>query len=250
MIEVPSPNHGPRVGVDGPDMVVLHYTDMADAGAAVRWLCDPRSQVSAHYLVMRCGEVVRMVDEARRAWHAGVSAWEGVRDVNSRAIGIELDSPGHRPQAPTFPEAQLTALERLLDTVRSRWPIAARNVVAHSDVAPARKRDPGERFPWTRLAQRGHALAVRGPFAGMTGPLSLGEALTACGYGIEPDQREEGLAATVTAFHRRHLPHRVGAPADGETLAAANALAALVEADRRASPAQRRCRSLRSCVEG
>jgi N-acetylmuramoyl-L-alanine amidase len=224
---VPSPNHDAR-SVAAPDIVVLHYTDMASADAAVAWLCNPASKVSAHYLVTAGGEVVQMVDEERRAWHAGASGWDGTRDINHRSIGIELDNPGHRPHPPTFPGAQIDSLLRLLDGIRARWPVPPRNVVAHSDIAPTRKIDPGEAFPWRRLAAAGHALHVE-PAAPVpfNGP-SFASALARSGYFLDPDWMD----ALGTAFHRRHLPALVHVRPNGASLATALALAAATDADR------------------
>lgn len=237
---VPSPNYGGRAAGVVPDMVVLHYTDMASHDAAVSRLCDPASKVSAHYLIAADGEIVGMVDEGQRAWHAGVSAWDGSFDINGRSIGIELDSPGHRPDPPHFPAVQIDALVRLLDDVRARWPIPARNVVAHSDIAPSRKIDPGERFPWQRLATLGHALAVSPTTAeDLCTSSSLEAALRAGGYAAD-ETDPVGFADVVGAFHRRHLPHRMGEPADGMTLGTARAVAAAVRADRNAEERYRR----------
>ncbi|WP_111347208.1 N-acetylmuramoyl-L-alanine amidase [Acuticoccus sediminis] len=235
---VPSPNHDPREGVaGGPDMVVIHYTDMLSADGAVARLCDPVARVSAHYLITAGGDVVQMVEEDRRAWHAGISAWFGVRDNNARSIGIELDSPGHRPDAPEFPGVQIDALLVLLGDIRSRWAVPPWNVVAHSDIAPFRKIDPGERFPWGRLAAAGHVLSVAPPpvqpAPGDVLP-AVRVALAECGYVFDPDTDP---VPVIDAFHRRHLPDRVGAPADARTLAAALALA---EAVRNAMAATRR----------
>lgn len=151
----PSPNHGERRGGAVPDMVLIHYTAMQSARAAVDWLCNPKAEVSAHYLIDRDGSLVWMVDEVRRAWHAGAGEWGGRGDVNSRSIGIELANSGSEP----FPEPQMAALERLLDGLRTRWPgIAPERVLGHSDTAPGRKIDPGPRFDWRRLALAGHAV--------------------------------------------------------------------------------------------
>ncbi len=150
---VPSPNRGPRRGGARPDLVVIHYTAMRDADAALERLCDATAQVSAHYLIAKTGEVIQMVDEADRAWHAGGGAWGRVRDVNSRSIGIELDNTGREP----FSEPLMAALERLLAEIMARWPVSPRNVVGHEDVAPGRKIDPGGKFDWARLARRGLA---------------------------------------------------------------------------------------------
>lgn len=227
-----SPNQDER-RFGPPDMVVLHYTEMTLAGALAR-LCDPAARVSAHWVIAADGALHALVPEERRAWHAGVSHWEGVTDINSRAVGIELDSPGHAPQAPDFPEPQIAALLRLLDGIRTRWPVPVRGVVAHSDVAPGRKIDPGERFPWSRLAAAGHALALP---AVPDDPApadadALTDALRGGGYGVAPDADAAPLATVVRAFHRRHRPDLVELPADRATVTAARGFAALVAADR------------------
>lgn len=147
----PSPNCGPRRGGARPDLVVLHYTGMDSAAAARARLCDPAAEVSAHWLVDEAGGVEALVPETLRAWHAGAGSWGGVTDVNSRSIGIELANDGTRP----FPAAQMRALERLLGEVMARWHIAPARVIAHSDMAPSRKRDPGPRLDWRGLARAG-----------------------------------------------------------------------------------------------
>ncbi|MCF3935795.1 N-acetylmuramoyl-L-alanine amidase [Acuticoccus sp. M5D2P5] len=229
-----SPNHNARPEGTRPDIIVIHYTDMASADAAARWLCNPASKVSCHYLIEAGGRLVQMVEEERRAWHAGLSFWDGTDDINSRSIGIELDNPGHRPDAPTFPDAQIEALIDLVAQIRGRWPVPKRNVVAHSDIAPMRKIDPGERFPWRTLALAGHALYVPPPETPATyDEAALKATLREAGYGVEDD--EAAFAALVRAFHRRHLPERVEAPADGWTLAAARAFAEAVRAERAAA---------------
>lgn len=218
---VPSPNADERPAT--PDIIVIHYTDMASARAAVAWLTNPESRVSAHYLIGADGAVVQMVAEERRAWHAGVSHWDGTDSINARSIGIELDCPGHRPDAPTFHEPQIASLLALLDLVRCRWPVPSRNVVAHSDVAPLRKIDPGERFPWDRLAAAGHAIEVPHglPHTPVDSAL-FDRALRASGYG--PAVGDEEWAARLTAFHRRHRRDGVHRPLDGESMARALAL--------------------------
>ena len=188
----PSPNFGERRGGARADMVVLHYTAMKGARAAVDWLCDPASQVSAHYLIAASGEVVAMVDEDMRAWHAGAAAWGGVGDVNSRSIGIELDNDGFSP----FAAAQMLALEALLDDILTRRSIPPERVLAHSDVAPARKIDPGRRFDWRRLALAG--LSVW-PEAGAGGN---DFAVDAERFGYDPQNTQ----AVLEAFRRRFRP--------------------------------------------
>jgi N-acetylmuramoyl-L-alanine amidase len=139
-------------------MVVLHYTAMATAEAALERLRDPASEVSAHYLIAEDGRLWRLTPESRRAWHAGVARWGGVTDVNSRSIGIELANAGDHP----FPEPQMAALERLLDGVMARWTIPPERVLGHACVAPGRKADPGRRFDWRRLARGGRAIWLEG----------------------------------------------------------------------------------------
>src|SRR5690606_3174769 len=138
-----------------PSLLILHYTGMATAEQAIARLCDPRSQVSCHYLVDDDGQIVQMVDEDRRAWHAGMAAWGGERDINSWSIGIEVQNPGHDHGYRDFPEAQMVAVEALAGDIVARHGIAAHRVLAHSDVAPGRKIDPGEKFDWARLARAG-----------------------------------------------------------------------------------------------
>ena len=153
----PSPNFGLRRDGLTPTLVVIHYTAMKDARAALERLCDPESVVSAHYLIGVDGQMWQMVAETMRAWHAGAGNWHGQDDINSRSIGIELDNAGTHP----FSEPQMAALERLLSDILIRWGIAPDGVIGHSDMAPGRKCDPGPRFDWTRLARRGLARDCR-----------------------------------------------------------------------------------------
>lgn len=150
----PSPNFGPRRDGAVPDMVVIHYTAMQGAQAAVDWLCDSQSQVSAHYVIGRDGQLWHLVEDAARAWHAGAGAWGAVGDVNSRSIGIELDNCGSAP----FPEPLMQTLERLLARLMRDWAVTPQRVIGHSDLAPGRKIDPGPRFDWRRLARQGVAI--------------------------------------------------------------------------------------------
>jgi N-acetylmuramoyl-L-alanine amidase len=152
----PSPNHGPRL-LGPPDMVVIHYTGMETAEAARARLCDPAAEVSAHWLIHLDGRAEQLVDEVRRAWHAGVSEWGGERDVNSRSIGIEVVNRGDEWGYHPFPEPQMAALEVLLVGIIGRWEIAVENVVGHEHVAPGRKVDPGSKFDWVRLKKVGLA---------------------------------------------------------------------------------------------
>lgn len=146
-----SPNFGPRRDGLRPELVVLHYTAMDSCSGALKALCDPAREVSAHYLISEAGEVMALVDEAMRAWHAGAGEWAGRGDVNSRSIGIELANPGNAP----FAARQIAALEALLPGILARWSIPPKGVIAHSDMAPGRKIDPGPRFDWHRLARQG-----------------------------------------------------------------------------------------------
>lgn len=151
ILSCPSPSCGDRRDGAVPDMVVLHYTAMTSAQAALDRLCDPETEVSAHYLISETGQVWQMVPEDRRAWHGGAGQWGAVSDVNSRSIGIELANTGDHP----FPEPQMAALEALLPGIMARWNIAPERVIGHSDMAPDRKTDPGPRFDWQRLARQG-----------------------------------------------------------------------------------------------
>ena len=156
-----SPNFGPRLAVSAPDMIILHYTGMQTGEGAEAWLCAPESQVSSHYLVHEDGRVVQMVRESDRAWHAGKSFWRGVTDVNSHSIGIEIVNPGHEFGYRGFPARQVAAVVALCRGVIDRHRIVSQRVLAHSDVAPGRKVDPGEKFPWRQLAEAviGHFVA-------------------------------------------------------------------------------------------
>ena len=151
IIDTPSPNFDERALP--VTMIVLHYTGMPDAASAIARLSDPEAKVSAHYVIAEDGQVVRMVDEAKRAWHAGKSFWRGVTDVNSASVGIEIVNPGHEFGYRPFPVAQIDALVALMQEITLRYRITRGNVVGHSDIAPARKEDPGELFPWERLAK-------------------------------------------------------------------------------------------------
>jgi N-acetylmuramoyl-L-alanine amidase len=210
MIETPSPNHDARAVPIS--MLVLHYTGMPDAQSAIRWLANPESKVSAHYVVTEDGQIVRMVDESRRAWHAGVARWRGTSDINSASIGIEIVNPGHEWGYRPFPEAQIEALIPLIHEIMGRHRITRGNVVGHSDIAPARKIDPGELFPWGRLARL--RLALPRPTRNLMDPhWSDGAFLLALerfGYDIAEPQ------SAVKAFQRRFRPELIDGIIDGE----------------------------------
>ncbi len=210
-----SPNFNARRGGAVPALVVIHYTAMPSCAAARARLCDPAHEVSAHWLIAEDGTPEALVDESLRAWHAGAGAWGGAADVNSRSIGIELANSGDAP----FPEPQMAALERLLGQILTRWHIPPEGVIAHSDMAPARKRDPGPRFDWRRLALAGLSVwpdgdtpaAARAEAAGDAAkdipddlPAAFRRAASAFGY---PDAAPEALLA---AFRARFRPWAEG----------------------------------------
>lgn len=208
--ETPSPNWNERqLPVS---MVVLHYTGMQSADAALARLCDEAAQVSAHYLIEEDGTVHRLVREDRRAWHAGKSHWRGITDVNSASVGIELVNPGHEFGYRPFPDAQMEALLPLLSEIVQRHDIPRANVVGHSDVAPARKEDPGELFDWDLLAA--HRLALKTPRISAPSPFendgAFFLALERWGYDISDPQ------AAMRAFQRRWRPHIIDGQVDGE----------------------------------
>ncbi|CAN5150876.1 N-acetylmuramoyl-L-alanine amidase [soil metagenome] len=226
---VASPNVEPRKGGKSPRFLILHYTGMKSAAAARSWLCDPRSKVSCHYLVDEEGAVTQMVDETMRAWHAGVSSWKGERDINSLSIGIEIHNPGHAAGYPDFPPLQMEAVARLCREIVQRHGIKPENVLAHSDVAPQRKIDPGEKFNWRFLHERGTGHWVE-PIAisGVDG-LGLGaqgkpvrdlqKMLKRYGYGIGADGVYDDLSLRcVAAFQRHFRPIRVDGVADTSTI--------------------------------
>lgn len=223
----PSPNHGPRKAAI--DMLVLHYTGMQSASAAVDLLRDPASEVSCHYVVFEDGAILQMVPEARRAWHAGVSSWEGISDTNSRSIGIEIVNPGHAYGYPAFPDRQIAAVVELGRDILARHAIRADRVLAHSDVAPLRKDDPGEKFPWPVLHQAGIGHLVREtPLSGgrflMRGDAgapveALQSMLALYGYGVAlTGQYDDATEAVVRAFQRHFRRARVDGVADHSTI--------------------------------
>ena len=232
----PSPNHGTRRA--GPvDMIVLHYTGMPDADQALAWLCAEQSQVSAHYFVFEDGRIVQMVEEDRRAWHAGAACWAGETDINSHSIGIEIANLGHDGALPPFPDAQIDAVSGLCRDITARHAICPHRLLAHSDVAPGRKRDPGEAFPWNRLAGEGIGHWAEperiggGRFLapGDEGePVGALQALLALyGYGLEiTGVFDDQTGHVVTAFQRHFRPEKVDGIADTSTLATLHRLLA------------------------
>jgi N-acetylmuramoyl-L-alanine amidase len=228
-ISRPSPNFNERVSP--PDMVVLHYTGMPTASHALERMTNEAEKVSAHYCVDEDGSVYQLVAEERRAWHAGVSFWKGQTDINSVSVGIEIVNPGHEFGYRDFPTPQIEAVIGLLDAIRGRWDIPDHRILGHSDVAPERKEDPGERFPWQQLAQSGHGLwveptvppeGVMGPALDIddTGPgvFALQAALGKLGYNILPGgPYDVATKSIVSAFQRHWVQRRFDGLADALT---------------------------------
>ncbi|MDQ2080355.1 N-acetylmuramoyl-L-alanine amidase [Xanthobacteraceae bacterium Astr-EGSB] len=230
-----SPNHEPRRAAI--DMLLLHYTGMESTDEALQRLASPEAKVSSHYLVRQNGAVVQLVPEARRAYHAGVSSWDGETDINSRSIGIEIANPGHDFGCPPYPEEQVAAVVGLCRDILTRHAIRAERVLAHSDVAPARKRDPGEWFFWRELAEAGIGLWVpphpampgRGLAPGDSGEavLALQQSLARYGYDLVPTGTFDAKTRDVVAAFQRHFrPARVDGLADPSTLATLDDLTA------------------------
>ncbi len=211
IIKRPSPNYDSRPDGQVIDLVVLHYTGMKSGPMALERLCDPAAKVSAHFLVEDDGRVFQLVEEKARAWHAGVSSWHGQAQTNSRSIGIEIVNPGHEWGYVDFPPAQIEAVCALLEDIMKRHHVRAHQVVGHSDVAPGRKEDPGEKFPWDRLAMKGLSIGTfQGGYDAMgEDALSYGEALSTLGD-IGYDVAQGNHAAAVLAFQRRFCPSALG----------------------------------------
>ena len=214
-------------------MLVLHYTGMESAQGAVARLSDPLSKVSAHYVVDEDGSILRLVAEERRAWHAGRGTWQGETDCNAASIGIEIVNPGHEFGYRDFPEPQIDAVISLISDIRTRWTIPDCRIIGHSDLAPDRNQDPGERFPWKGLASVGHGLWFEPAperTAALGAPLGVGDeglgvivlraGLHRLGYGLQPGGDYDGATKlTVEAFQRHWRPAKVDGVADGETRA-------------------------------
>jgi N-acetylmuramoyl-L-alanine amidase len=226
---MPSPNVEPRADGKTVRILLLHYTDMASAEQACAWLCNPISKVSCHYLIDVDGRVTQMVDEDLRAWHAGQSVWKGERDINSTSIGIEIQNLGHDHGYPDFPPAQIAAVAALGRDIVTRHSIPPEHVLAHSDVAPRRKRDPGEKFDWKSLHGQGLGHWVSpyklggGQFLHEGDRGDAVEALQAMlalyGYGIEiSGSFDKETKAVVTAFQRHFRPARIDGIADRSTI--------------------------------
>jgi N-acetylmuramoyl-L-alanine amidase len=247
---IPSPNFGDRNKGRVPDMIVLHYTGMPDVEGAIARLCGAGTDVSAHYIVLEDGRVVQTVPEAKRAWHAGVASWAGEEDINSCSIGIEIANRGHDWGYPDFPLRQIAAVITLCRGIMLRHHLPAHRVVGHSDVAPARKKDPGEKFPWHSLANSGvgHWVQAAPIVRGETYKLgsegdnvrALQTALARYGYGVAINGTYDGPTMEVVAAFQRHFrPERVDGVADHSTLTTLQALLASLPAEQTAAVAAR-----------
>lgn len=234
---IPAINFNERRDGQVPEILLLHYTGTPTAEYAIDLLTTDTGQVSCHYLVHEDGRIVHMVDEDMRAWHAGASSWDGRDDVNSRSIGIEIVNPGHGPDYRDFPDAQIEAVIALSRDIISRHAIQPRHVLAHSDVAPGRKIDPGEKFPWAALAGHGVGLWATDVVVPGDGDLREGDCgnevtqlrrnLRAFGYGISEDHTFDGWTHTVVrSFQMHYRPSCCDGVADGQTRAVLEALLA------------------------
>jgi N-acetylmuramoyl-L-alanine amidase len=232
---LPSPNYGERNKARRPDMIVLHYTGMPDVEGALTRLCKAGTEVSAHYVVLEDGRILQCVPESKRAWHAGVASWAGEEDINSCSIGIEIINRGHDWGYPDYPLRQIAAVIALCRGIILRRDVPPHRVVGHSDVAPARKKDPGEKFPWRSLAASGVGLWVE-PARIVPGPaLKQGtegdevrlmqQALADYGYRVPVNgSYDHATTDVVTAFQRHFRPEKVDGIADASTLATLHAL--------------------------
>lgn len=220
-----SPNHDARPPDVRPSLLVLHYTGMPSAAAAIARLCDPAAAVSAHYVIDERGRVTQLVPEERRAWHAGLGGWQALTDVNGHSIGIELVNPGHEWGYRPFPDAQIESLIELASAIRDRHGLPPGAVIGHSDTAPARKTDPGELFPWARLAAHGLGIwpeAACDRTADMASALTL---LASIGYRL--DLSGTVPAQLVAAFQRHWRPACVNGVLDDQTMGLIEAVARL-----------------------
>ena len=241
IIERPSPNKDERAVGRQVDHLILHYTGMQSADAAVERLTDAEARVSAHYTVAEDGRIFRHVPEAERAWHSGVSHWRGETDMNGASIGVEIANPGHEFGYVPFAEVQMISVIDLCKDILSRHPIPPRNVIGHSDVAPLRKMDPGEKFPWRRLAGEGIGvwpeadqvdnLPDLGPMSSSPTVRSIQQDFETFGYGLGVNgMYDAATQAVVTAFQRHFRPKKVDGIADAETQSLLKALLNKVDA--------------------
>lgn len=243
IIAAPSPNFNERRAP--PDMLVLHYTGMQTGEAALARLRDAEAQVSAHYLIEEDGRIFGLVPEERRAWHAGRGVWQGEDDCNAASIGIEIVNPGHEFGYRAFPDAQIASVIALIGDIRERWTVPDSRIIGHSDLAPERKDDPGEMFPWKRLAEAGHGLwfePAADRIKALGGLLQKGDdgigvvvlraGLHRLGYGIKPGgDYDAETESAVRAFQRHWRQSRIDGVADGETRARLVGLLQLASAE-------------------
>jgi N-acetylmuramoyl-L-alanine amidase len=239
---IPSPNFGERNKGRVPDMILLHYTGMPDADGAIAQLCTAGTDVSAHYIVLEDGRIVQCVPEAKRAWHAGVGSWAGEEDINSCSIGVEIVNRGHDWGYPEYPLRQTAAVIALCRGIMLRRNVPSHRVLAHSDVAPARKKDPGEKFPWHSMANSGVGHWVQPAAIVRSDGLRLGtisedvrglqQALARYGYGVPINGKyDTATMDVVTAFQRHFRPARVDGVADHSTLMTLQSLLASLPAE-------------------
>jgi N-acetylmuramoyl-L-alanine amidase len=227
---LPSPNHGERRGFRRPEYVILHYTGMPSSEAAIALLCDPKAEVSSHYIIEEAGRVVQLVPESRRAWHAGRSSWRGVADMNSASIGLEICNAGHDGGLPAYPDAQIQSVAALCRDIGLRHSVPPERFLAHSDIAPSRKRDPGENFPWRELALAGvgrweeadpPSSAAPPHLRGQEGPhvRALQTMLALYGYDLHASGvYDRDTEVVVAAFQRHFRPDKVDGIADASTI--------------------------------
>jgi len=245
---IPSANFGERNKGRLPDMILLHYTGMPDVQGAIAQLCTPGTDVSAHYIVLEDGRIIQCVPEAKRAWHAGVANWAGEEDINSCSIGIEIINRGHDWGYPDFPLRQIAAVIALCRGIMLRRDVPLHRVLAHSDVAPSRKKDPGEKFPWHSLANSGVGHWVQPSAIVRSEGLKLGtisddvrnlqQALVQYGYGLPiTGKYDTATVEVVTAFQRHFRPARVDGIADHSTVTTLQALLKSLPADQAATAA-------------
>lgn len=230
ILQSPSPNYNARASGKTIRHIILHYTGMPEPDMSRAQLCDPKSEVSAHYLIERTGQIWQLVPESERAWHAGISYWQGETDMNSVSVGIELVNRGHQWGYQEFPSGQITACVELVRGIMERHAIPPRHILAHSDIAPQRKEDPGELFPWQELAQQGIGFWPKDHTeVNNTPPLSLTEAralLRRIGYDCSQDgEYDMPLRRVLLAFQRHWLPHHLSGLADTKTATRLRAVA-------------------------
>lgn len=236
LLQSPSPNYDARKDGKKPTLIILHYTGMPEADAARQRLCDAASKVSAHYLIERGGQIWQLVAESERAWHAGVGAWQAETDINSASIGIELVNRGHQWGYQTFPDQQIDASIELLNELQQRHQIPAGNILGHSDIAPQRKEDPGEFFPWQRLAVVGLGLwpAAINADDRLMDYAEARRLLGRIGYDCAATgEYDLPLRRVLLAFQRHWLPHHLSGLADKPTAAMLQAVAGAYRASRK-----------------